>query len=550
MDLTPIIASARERVREIKEREGMHGLAVALVRGDVVVWIESFGELDQAGSRPVDEHTIFSIQSTSKTFTAAAVMIAVQRGLLDLGAPITTYLPEFTVKSRFERQPERLMTLRHLLSHRAGFTHEAPLGGNFDPELETRAPNFEAHVASIAETWLRYPVGQRYAYSNLGIDLAGAALGRVMGVPFAEALRELIFEPLGMADSSADASVYGANQNRAIGHQPGSPAVPVRIPIEASGGVYSSAADMTRFARFLAHRGEFEGRALLEPTLWEEMHTPPFPGVPYALGILRLPQRLERGRPVLMNHNGGGYGFGCCFTYCPERELGWIAHYNGALTPTQPAPFDAIGLQAVLEAEFGPRARRPAPEAPVIAPSREALAPFCGSYVAGQAVVTAGWEGEAFAIRTPLDRAPSVLAFTAPLEAYVSEGPYAGQAVRLHPPTDLQPARLEVVYDEGAPVTAFMAGGGVDFNEGEEPGPPGPIADAYDALLGDYRIIQWGVPFMTLALSKRNGHLYLAHMRLREHAPGLFFSPDGEALDLNSKPPNFRNIPLHRVVPG
>src|SRR5579871_4113862 len=291
MDLTPIIASARERVREIKEREGMHGVAVALVRGDEVVWIEGFGELDQAGSRPVDEHTIFSIQSTSKTFTAAAVMIAVQRGLLDLGAPITTYLPEFTVRSRHERDPQTRMTLRHLLSHRAGFTHEAPLGGNFDPGLETRAPNFEAHVASIADTWLRYPVGQRYAYSNLGIDLAGAALGRVMGVPFAEALRRLIFEPLGMADTTADAAVYSARENRAIGHQPGFAAVPVRIPIEASGGVYSSIADMPRFARLLMHHGVFEGRTVLSRALWDEMHTPPFPGLPYALGVLGLPYR-------------------------------------------------------------------------------------------------------------------------------------------------------------------------------------------------------------------------------------------------------------------
>jgi CubicO group peptidase (beta-lactamase class C family) len=549
MDLQPIIDDARTKVRGIMERDGTPGAAVALVRADEVVWMECFGATRAKGGRPIDAHTIFSLQSTSKTFTAVAVMLAVQRGLLDLGAPITSYLPEFTVRSRHEQNPEARMTLRHLLSHRAGFTHEAPLGGNFDPELETRSPNFEAHVASIADTWLRYPVGQRYAYSNLGIDLAGAALSRVMGAPFAEALRGLIFEPLGMADTTADAAVYGARENRAIGHQPGYAAVPARIPIEASGGVYSSIADMPRFARLLMHHGVFEGRTLLERRLWDEMHTPPFPGVPYALGILGLPFRYERGAPVLMNHNGGGYGFGSSFTYCPDEDLAWIVLYNGSTrVPAELAPFDAVALLPALEARLGPPAPHPMPEVAVVAASREALAPYCGSYVAGQAIVTAGWEGDSFVVHTPMDAAPNPLAFTGPLEAYVASGPLAGNVVRLHPPAGLQPARLEVQIDEGSSLRAFMTGGGVDFNEGDEPGPPGPVGGAYDALLGDYQIIAWGVPLFTIPLSKANGWLRFGHMRMAEHAPGLFFSPDGEALDLTGPTASFRNIPLYRVA--
>ena len=230
MDLEPIVVSARERVLAIKERDGMPGVAVALVSGDEAAWTECLGEIDVAASRPIDQHTIFSLQSTSKTFTATAVMLAVQQGLLDLDAPMTAYLPDFTVKSRYEDAPERRITLRHLLSHRAGFTHEAPLGGNFQPELETTCPSFEAHVASIAETWLRYPVGQRYAYSNLGIDIAGTILMRACRASFGECLKTLIFDPLGMVDSTAITDVYAACANRAIGHQPGFKAVPLRIP--------------------------------------------------------------------------------------------------------------------------------------------------------------------------------------------------------------------------------------------------------------------------------------------------------------------------------
>jgi CubicO group peptidase (beta-lactamase class C family) len=75
----------------------------------------------------------------SKLFTATAVMQAVEAGRLDLDEPITTYLPDFTVHSAFEAHPERRITLRMLLSHTAGFNHEAPVGNSneLDPGPST-----------------------------------------------------------------------------------------------------------------------------------------------------------------------------------------------------------------------------------------------------------------------------------------------------------------------------------------------------------------------------------------------------------------------------
>jgi CubicO group peptidase (beta-lactamase class C family) len=116
----------------------------------------------------VTADTIFSVQSMSKTFTATAVMQAVEKGLVDLDVPITTYLPEFTVHSAFEDHPEGRITLRMLLGCTAGFIHEAPVGNNFD-----RDPgDWEDHVRSISDTWLRFPVGSGFAYSNVKLDPA------------------------------------------------------------------------------------------------------------------------------------------------------------------------------------------------------------------------------------------------------------------------------------------------------------------------------------------------------------------------------------------
>ena len=288
-------------------------------------------------------------------------------------------------------------------------------------------------------------MGQRYAYSNLGIDLAGAALAKVCRAPFAECLKTLIFEPLGMTDSTADAAVYGPRENRAVGHQPSGAPVPVRIPIEASGGVYSSAADMARFAAFHLGKGRFEGRTILDPALWEAMHTPCFDGVPYALGILRQPLRLEGGDPILFNHDGGGYGFGACFIYCPEHGLAWIALYNGQLRPGPPAPFDPVGLHEALKASLGPRA--PAAGAPTSALTLppDTLAPYVGTYIAGLAVARVGWDGDAFGFRLPDDDAPNTLAFTGANRAIIANGPEGSATACACTRGKRRPARLAAV---------------------------------------------------------------------------------------------------------
>jgi len=151
----------------------------------------------------VSTKTIFGVESMSKVFTATAVMIAVQEGLVDLDEPIVTYLPDFTLHSAFEEYPERKITLRMLLSHTAGFTQEAPVGNNFELDPGT----FDSHVQSISETWLRFPVGTGYAYSNLGIDLAGHILEQVYHGPFPEVMKEKVLDPIGMVHSTFDRQV-------------------------------------------------------------------------------------------------------------------------------------------------------------------------------------------------------------------------------------------------------------------------------------------------------------------------------------------------------
>ncbi len=540
MDVQPVIEASRDKVRAIMERDGMPGASVVLIAGGEPVWMEGFGTTDAAGSRPIDPHTIFSLQSASKTFAATAVMIAVQRKLLDLDRPITAYLRDFTVSSRHERDPETKMTLRLLLSHRAGFTHEAPVGGNFEPDFPTAAPDFEAHVASISRTWLRYPVGQRYAYSNLGIDLAGYILMQACRASYGECLKTLIFDPLGMADTTAAQDVYAAQANRAIGHQPGFEAVPVRIPLEASGGVYSSAIDMARYAAFHLGRGTLEGRSILDRELWEAMHTPTFVGFPYAIGIVKQTRDLEKASVVTFTHNGGGFGFGSSFIYCPDQQLAWVVLHNGQTRGAPGAPFDDIALRPILEETFGPSVTPALPAAPVLQVPVEALRGRTGTYVTGQVTLTMEEKSDGLEFDVTGEPAPNRLAFTSRDTAYVSEGPRVPQTVRFHPQRREVAAWVETT---GANLLQFSGASGFDFNDSDRD-PPGSIGERYDHCLGAYEVMQWGTSLMQVSLSKKNGYIYLAGRRMIEHLDGLFFTGDGEALDLRGERPTFRNIQL------
>ncbi len=520
---------------------------MALVQGGESVWVEAFGQTRADGGRPIDPHTHFSLQSTSKTITATAVMRAVQQGLLDLDTPITRYLPDFKVASRHEDTPQEKMTLRLLLSHRAGLTHEAPVGGNFEQDLAAyETIGFEEHVESISRTWLRYPVGRRYAYSNLGIDLAGHILGRVCGLSFADSLKALLFDPLGMTDTSVDPDVYAAIENRAIGHQAGAPAVPVRMPMQAAGGVCASAVDTTRFAAFHLGRGTLHGRELLRRDLWEEMHRAPSGGQPYALGIALWMLDLESGPVTCFNHNGGGFGFGSSFWYCPDHALAWVALFNGQTKAGAPhRAFDRVAMRPLLEAQLGkPRPARP-PAEPVVSPDPASLAPYAGGYLSGISFASAELDARGLALRLPDQTEPSRLDFTGPGEAYIAEGPGAPYRVLLFPAVGQQGARIELAVDGPDAPDVFTHGVAFDFNDRADL-PRGPVEDAYDHLLGDYVVIQWDVPVIPAPLSKRNGWLYLGGMRLTEHLPGLFFTGDGEAVDLRGPTPTIRNIVLHR----
>ena len=369
---------------ELLAEHRIPGAAIGLCSPDGTLWTAGFGSTRASGGEPIVGTTMFSVQSCSKMYTAVATMLAGQMGLVALDRPITMYLPEFRVKSRFETTPERKITLRHLLSHTAGFTHEAPVGNNY---LVGQA-SFEAHCRSIADTWLRFPVGHHYEYSNLGIDLAAYVLQGVSRMTFHEFVRRNLLAPLGLKSTTFDQQVIAREPQKAVGHSKQTKRLPIRIPMVAAGGLYTSIEDACRFVRFHLAGGE----SLLDPRLLAETYSIPFArpgqGHGYALGI----SISSRNGFAVRGHGGGGFGFLCDMYWSPHAGVGVVF-----LTSSTDHPLQGRLVAAILRdlAGEGVEPSRPLPSP--VAASSEKLQRIAGEYMGRAGVVTiVAAEGELF----------------------------------------------------------------------------------------------------------------------------------------------------------
>ncbi len=530
-DYSAIIQEFRASIPKLMAEQKVPGLALAVVDADRVLWNEGFGYSDTDGKIAVTPDTLFSAQSMSKNFTAAAVLVAVQEGLVSLDEPITKYLPGFTVNSRFEPRPERKMTLRLLLSHRAGFTHEAPIGNNYDGD----SASFEQHIKSVSQTWLRFPVGQRYSYSNLGVDLAGYILQVRSGMPFPQYMKKKLLDPLGMTASSFDME-YVKRSPRAIGHDASLPQLPVEVPMVPAGGLYTNARELARYVQFHLNGGKLGGKALIQEKLLRQMYEIPARGPRqtdgYGLGIA---VRRKYGSTCL-THGGGGFGFLANMIWCPEFGLGIVL-----LTNSSDHDFQNALPEQILGRFIAARLGRLPTESPADPPAPAYAMPAARqSQLAGQYLYNRGgymmlvFKNNSLGIETGAGFVP--MTWVAEDEGFI---PLDGVrfCYKFVRERDGTPSYMIRMYD----------GEFLDYNGGANDA-PGPDQREWDHYVGKYRQTMFGQPMKrSLLIHKQNGWLYLDHMRLAEFQPGLFFTSNGEALDFRGPVPTWKSIPLKKT---
>jgi len=167
--------------------KALNAVSIVLVEDMEILWARGFGVEDFNKSTKADA-------KVSKLFTDIGIMQLVEKGEVDLDAPITDYLPEFRPRSRFKRK----ITLRQLMSHRSGLLREPLVGNYFDDD----EPTLEATVKSIIDSDVIYAPESKIKYSNGAIATVGYVLEKLKGEPFARYLRKNVLLPMGLTHSA------------------------------------------------------------------------------------------------------------------------------------------------------------------------------------------------------------------------------------------------------------------------------------------------------------------------------------------------------------
>jgi CubicO group peptidase (beta-lactamase class C family) len=315
---------------------GIPGATVSVVSDGQVLTARGYGLADTGTdgdpARPVDpDDTLFRIGSVSKVVSATAIMQLVEQGKLDLDADVQQYL-DFDLDT-----PKGAITLRHLLTHTAGFEEViAGLIGTPGSEKTLREAVTAAPPAQV------YEPGTTPAYSNYGATLAGYVAERVSGEPFADLVQEQVLDRAGMTSSSFAQPLPDDLRARLAKGYPNdsAPSVPTEVVNAAPAGAMSAtASDMARF--MLAHLGDLPAeQSLLEPATLDEMHRPALGAD--QLGTLAVGQRMDLGffddsTPGVpaFGHDGDTQVFHSAMRMFPESDAGIFVSFNASgRTPT------------------------------------------------------------------------------------------------------------------------------------------------------------------------------------------------------------------------
>lgn len=326
------LAAIHPAMEEAVKAKQAAGVVTLVMEKGKIVHHDAAGMADIAKGRAMEKDALFWIASMTKSVNATAVMTLVDEGKLSLDAPASQWLPDLgKVTVEGGAQPEKLITLRMLLSHTAGiaFPPRKPSDG---------AISLKSYVASLIKAPLAFQPGSSYEY-GFGPTVAGRIVEIVSGMKYEDFMRTRVFEPLGMKDTTFHpddalrariARTYKMDEDSkdlVPGYNPfvTSDASVQHMP-EPAGGLFSTAADMGRFYAMIANGGELDGKRILSAKAVKDMTTPVSAGgkqLNYACGwqCNTETQRVCAAMPV------GSFGHGGAFA-----TNGWVDPQSGIVT--------------------------------------------------------------------------------------------------------------------------------------------------------------------------------------------------------------------------
>lgn len=324
-------------MEDMVKKNEVAGVVTAVVSKDKILHLETTGFADVAVKKPMAPDTVFWIASMTKPITGAAVLMLQDEGKLKVTDPVAKYLPEFADLKTPSGKPANL-TITQILTHTSG------LG-----EAKGPAAQQAKTLADLVPLWLSTPMqyepGEKWQYTQSGINAAARIVEVVCGLTFDAFLQQRLFEPLGMKDTT----FYPTDTQRARLVTPYAKnkdtgmleAVPPRAdfgsrdrPPQGNGGLFSTAPDYARFCQMLLGGGALEGRRYLSAEAIKFLSTPQTGDLP--TGFFQNDTYGQRGANY-------GWGIGACVLRKPHDGVAAV------LSPGSYGHGGAWGTQAWID---------------------------------------------------------------------------------------------------------------------------------------------------------------------------------------------------------
>ena len=370
----------------------MPGLALAVTDREQLLRVATFGYADLAAARPVQPGTMFEIGSIGKSFTNVALMQLRDEGLLDLRAPVSTYLPWFEVQS--DHGP---ITTHHLMTHTAGLPSGTDIG-----------PHGLYEAWALRESRTGAPPGEYFRYSNVGYKTLGFLLEELDGRSYRESIQTRVLDPLSMGDSHPVIG-YETRKRAAVGYRSFYDDRPEHVSHGLAPALWteygvgdgcqaSTAGDMATYLRMLMNRGSGAAGRLMSGESFRLMThraiaTQQWGGAHYGYGLTMA----EVDGHAYLGHGGSTTGFVAGMIADLEDGIGVVVLVNGYVQ-SYGAVDMAMHMLKLLR--VGLRGEE-MPPTPVVAnpQSISNAADYAGTYSAGEDRLTVTAQGEGLSLQ-------------------------------------------------------------------------------------------------------------------------------------------------------
>jgi CubicO group peptidase (beta-lactamase class C family) len=330
------------------------GLAVAIVRGDSVIYARGYGVRKVGTTDAVNDRTLFEIGSSSKSFTATLVAMMVSDGKMRWDDRLTKYLPDLRVQDPVANAE---ITVRDALTHRTGLSRHdfSWMSAGVSREELLRRAQFIKPAATLRT---------RFIYQNVMYLAAGQAAGKAAGSSWDELLRTRIFTPLNMTSSLAVMRATDRPDNLSTPHLTWRDTVYAKEhmdmdDIAPAGAIVSNARDMAQWLRFQANDGMYAGKRLLSSIALRETHSPQMligagGGVPGADSLTRFNTygmgwmvQDYRGK-LVWQHGGNTDGMTTAMGLLPDQKFGVVV-----LSNQHGSPLPDLLMRYLFDRELG-----------------------------------------------------------------------------------------------------------------------------------------------------------------------------------------------------